>query len=64
MLVNITECMKISGLSTTTGRRKCKHLDKGSFGGYICKRGNQIDPIPRIRKDSEICKDKEVSRSA
>jgi len=66
MVVNITECMQLSalGYGFKTGRRKCKHLDKGGFGGYICKRGNQIDPIPKISKDSEICRDKEVSRSA
>ncbi len=62
MIVNITECMQIStpGFRTTTNRRKCKHLVKGGFGGYICKRGNQIESIPRISKDSEICKFKEV----
>ena len=52
------------GDSSRTGRSKCKHLDKGPFGGYICKVGNQIDPIPRISKDNIICKDKEFARSA
>jgi hypothetical protein len=53
------------GYGYGSGRRRCKHLDKGAFGGYICKRGNQIESVtPRISKDSEICEHKEVSRSA
>jgi hypothetical protein len=49
----------------SSGRGRCKHLDKGVFGGYICKLGHQIESItPRISNDMEICKDKEVSKSA
>ena len=64
MIVNITACIRYPERGFSSGRGNCKHLDKGVFGGYICKLGNQIDPIPRISTDSEICKDKEVSRSA
>ena len=65
MVVNITECMQYPERGFGSGHRRCKHLDKGIFGGYICKRGHQIDSVtPRLSRDSEICKDKEVSRSA
>ena len=69
MVFNITTCMQKpeNGLSFGFGfgRRRCKHLEKGAFGGYICKRGNQIDFMtPKISKDNPICKDKEISRSA
>ncbi len=65
MVINITECMQYSGHSFRSGRRRCKHLDKGAFGGYICKLGNQIDFLaPRLSKDNEICKDKEISKTA
>jgi hypothetical protein len=67
MIVNITACMQYLeiGSHSKTGRGKCKHLDKGVFGGYICKLGNQIDFVtPRIGKEYENCKDKEVSKSA
>ncbi len=66
MTVNITECMHIPAFDygPNTGRKKCIHLDRGVFGGYICKRGNQIELTPRISRSNEICKDKEVTRSA
>jgi hypothetical protein len=67
MVINITTCMQKpeNGLSFGFGRRRCKHLEKGAFGGYICKRGNQIDFMtPKISKDNRICKHKEISRSA
>jgi hypothetical protein len=66
MVFNITECMKFSaqGYFSKTGRRKCIHLDKGMFGGYVCKLGHQIDTIPRISSSITPCKDKEIARSA
>ena len=65
MQVNISICMQYTERGFGSGRRKCKHLDIGAFGGYKCKLGNQIDFItPRISKDIESCKDKEVARSA
>ena len=69
MVFNITTCMQKPengfGFGFGFGRRRCKHLEKGAFGGYICKRGNQIDFMtPKISKDNPICKDKEISRSA
>jgi len=66
MVVNITTCMTFTtrrllpARSYSNGRGRCKYLSKGGFGGYICKRGIQIESIPRISKDSEICKYKEV----
>ena len=52
------------GFAVLGGRRKCKHLDKGAFGGYKCKLGHKIDYTPRISKDNLICRDKEIARSA
>ncbi len=66
MTVNVTECMQYTerGFAVLSGRRKCKHLDKGVFGGYVCKLGHRIDFTPRISKDNPICKDKEIAKSA
>lgn len=63
LLVNITQCMSITaiGYHSKTDRRKCKHLDSGGFGGYICKCGHQIETTPRISKDSETCRDKDIA---
>jgi hypothetical protein len=63
MLINISACMRYParGYNFNTGRDRCKYLSQGVFGGYICKHGHQIESVtPRIGKDSEICKDKEV----
>jgi hypothetical protein len=52
------------GYFAKIGRRKCKHLEKGTFGGYLCKLGHQIDSTPRISTNNIPCKDKEIARSA
>ena len=66
MMINITECQQYParGLTVLGGRRKCKHLDKGTFGGYVCKLGHKIDYTPRISKDNITCTDKEIARYA
>lgn len=65
MLVNIATCMQYREGFFGGGRRKCKHLSRGTFGGYICKQGHQIESvIPKIGANDEVCKDKEISRSA
>jgi hypothetical protein len=66
MVVNITECMqyRANGWNIRAGRRKCKYLDRGTFGGYFCKLGNQIDTVPRISKDTEVCRSKNIARFA
>jgi len=65
MLVNIATCMLYEEHGFGSSRTRCKHLDKGVFGGYVCKRGHQIDFIaPRIASDNQICNDKEISKLA
>ncbi len=65
MVVNITTCMQYGENGYSAGRSRCVHLDKGVFGGYICKRGNQIESVtPRMSTDSAGCADREISRSA
>jgi hypothetical protein len=65
MVINITTCMMYLERSYSSDRGRCKHLVRGGFGGFVCKLGNQIEFVsPRISKDVETCKDKEVLRSA
>ena len=66
MNINITECMQTPARSFAVliGRRKCKHLEKGAFGGYVCKLGHRIEYTPRISRDNITCRDKEIARYA
>ncbi len=65
MVVNIAICMQYAEHGFGSGHRRCKHLDQGVFGGYVCKQGHQIDFVaPRIAADNQVCKDREITRSA
>jgi hypothetical protein len=65
MDINITECLQYPsrGWSFIAGHKKCKYLEKGAFGGYYCKMGHKIDPVPKASKDNEVCRDKEIIKS-
>ena len=64
MIVNITTCMHYREGVFGAGRKRCQHLSKGTFGGYICKQGHQIDSVPRIGQNNQVCKDKDISITA
>ncbi len=65
MAINITNCMMYLERNFSSDVGRCKHLKKGSFGGFVCEIGHPIEFIsPRIGKDVETCKDKEVLKSA
>lgn len=64
MIVNITTCMQYREGSFDVGRKRCQYLSKGAFGGYICKQGHQIESVPRIGMNNQVCKDKDISKTA